>query len=199
MKKEVKRHEDVAKEAVQKARDDRIKLKSAEGRDPIMLQNLIKNLSKKIEELTSEKILLEGEISDKEKLIAEAKELAEKYTQLQDAHLKSNQYVASIKKEISRIDQYKTTIQTQEKVIAKLQSVMESKLKSKFSFMRDDNSTLINNGSLLPPANPFPILRSQSSKDSMKEKGEQGSDSNEDKLLLEKTQEENATLQDKVS
>lgn len=200
----MKKHESVGKEAVERARDERVKLKSAEGRDPIMLQNLVKNLSKRIEELTSEKILLEGNIIEKERLIEEAKVLAERFSTLQDAQLKSTQYIASIKKEISRIDNYKNTIQTQERVIAKLQSVMESKLKSKFSFNKEgDNSTLYANHSLIPPPNPFPIVRSQSVKQES-DKASIHSNShaslhNEDTILLEKSKEENTFLHEKVN
>jgi hypothetical protein len=61
----------------------------------------------------------------------------QKYEAIEKEYSELKHFLRSIKTEIQKVESYRLTIQTQEKVIAKLQSIMESKIKSKFSFLKD--------------------------------------------------------------
>lgn len=89
------------------------------------------------EKLLKDKLSLQGRLESRETEIIQLKDVQSKFDTLEDAHLKQNKYLQSIQNEVRKIEAYRTTIQTQEKVIHKLQSVMESKLKSKFSFLKE--------------------------------------------------------------
>lgn len=58
-------------------------------------------------------------------------ELKQKYSELQDAHLKQSQHIQKLRAVVGKIDSYKKTIETQENVISKMQNVIESKIKTK--------------------------------------------------------------------
>jgi hypothetical protein len=57
---------------------------------------------------------------------------------LEKDFLKLKNYIINKQKEIEKLNYYQTTITTQEKIIAKLQLLCESKMKGKFSFLKND-------------------------------------------------------------
>lgn len=63
--------------------------------------------------------------------IDELVNLKQKYKELQEAHLQQSDQMQKMQITINKINSYKSTIETQEKVISKMQNVIESKIKSK--------------------------------------------------------------------
>lgn len=79
---------------------------------------------------------LENQLKHKEKELSELALLKQRHNDLENSHKQALQYLKTMKAEINKLESYRMTIHTQEKVIVKLQSVVESKLKSKYSFLK---------------------------------------------------------------
>lgn len=63
-------------------------------------------------------------------------QLQAKHEELQATHTQSQRYIQSIGRDIAKVDLFRQTIRTQEQMIARLQNVMESKVRAKFSALR---------------------------------------------------------------
>ena len=57
-------------------------------------------------------------------------ELMSKYANLEDAHMQQSKHLSKFKRDLGRIDTFKQTIQMQEKVISKMQLLIESRLQA---------------------------------------------------------------------
>jgi hypothetical protein len=80
---------------------------------------------------------LQVTIKSKDVELEQLRPIKQLYGNLENSHQQTLQYLKLMKAEIGKLENYRMTIHTQEKVIAKLQSVVESKLKSKFAFLKN--------------------------------------------------------------
>ena len=86
-----------------------------------------------VSELGSRYKIADAERLELKRLIADAQssriQLADtlnKHKELEDAHMIQSKFIHKLQKKISKVDKYIETIEMQEKVIMKMQSVMES-------------------------------------------------------------------------
>ena len=74
---------------------------------------------------------MEGALKQAKDVIVQFTALKKEHANLQGAHLEQTKYLQKMTAKINQVSAYQQTIQTQEKVIAKMQTIVESKLRSK--------------------------------------------------------------------
>lgn len=105
-------------------------------KDNKTLLRAIKKLQTTIQKQEQDRIKLDAQIARQQEEIERLKVIEAASNDVKLDHDKLNRYVQYIDKDIAKIDLYRRTIKTQEKMMARLQNVMESKLKSKFTALR---------------------------------------------------------------
>jgi predicted nuclease with TOPRIM domain len=101
------------------------------------LETVYSNISKEKKEKENLFHQLETQKQRTEEEITKQIALQERLTGLEKDYKSLQTYLYQKKSEIEKLNFYQLTIQTQEKVIGKLQTLLESKTKGKFSFLKD--------------------------------------------------------------
>lgn len=105
--------------------------KSIDDLDKETLVKVMNSFRNKLVATNNEKKELQQVVAEAKNTIVKYKDLKSDYQTLEDAHLEQNKYIQSMKQKIGQVDKYQITIQTQEKIIAKMQSVIDSKFRGK--------------------------------------------------------------------
>jgi Skp family chaperone for outer membrane proteins len=110
--------------------------------DNSILTNAVYEFHRDLVQLKSQNETKDKEIQSlNEKMVKSQQESniqAKQKQSLEKDFLKLKNYIINKQKEIEKLSYYQTTITTQEKIIAKLQLLCESKMKGKFSFLKND-------------------------------------------------------------
>jgi myosin heavy subunit len=106
------------------------------------LETVYSNVHKEKKEKEDLSLQLEAQKKLTEEEINKGKALQERFTGLEKDYKSLQTYLYQKKSEIEKLNYYQLTIQTQEKVIGKLQTLLESKSKGgKFSFLKEGTSS----------------------------------------------------------
>ncbi len=144
------------------------------------VEEFITNLHSVVQENT----LLQDNLRFKDEELKSLATVKQRCAELEISHQHTLQYLKSMKSEIGKLENYRMTVITQERVIAKLQSVVESKLKSKFSFLKDVSAAIKEEVSQIGfPPQLDPTTNTQS---------------HTDNIIDEDIRQENFTLKEKV-
>ena len=97
---------------------------------PTLIRNMHK-LRERVGSLDRDRSAMEGALKQAKDVIVQFTALKKEHANLQGAHLEQTKYLQKMTSKINQVSAYQQTIQTQEKVIAKMQTIVESKLRSK--------------------------------------------------------------------
>jgi hypothetical protein len=100
------------------------------------LLRVVHRLQLRMDQYQQDERSMQHRLQSQQDEIGQLRTAEQEWKNLQERHEKQTRYVQYIDKDIAKIDLYRRTIKTQEKMIARLQNVMESKLKSKFTALR---------------------------------------------------------------
>lgn len=110
--------------------------------DSKILANAVYHFHHELQQSTQTIATKEQEImnlqQEKDKILSEKSIQSQQKLNLEKDFLKLKNYIINKQKEIEKLNYYQLTITTQEKIIAKLQLLLESKMKGKFSFLKSD-------------------------------------------------------------
>lgn len=95
---------------------------------PQLLQ-VLSELSSRLAQGDRDRSGLRNRVQELEASDSKLQEFTTKFKELQDAHLQQSRHMQKLQKQQGKIEAFKATIQMQEKVIAKMQTVVEARLR----------------------------------------------------------------------
>ena len=87
---------------------------------------MVSELGVRYKSVDAERLELKSRVSDSQTHAIESGELLDKYKELEEAHMIQSKLIHRMQKKMIKIDKYVETVQTQEKVINRMQSIIES-------------------------------------------------------------------------
>lgn len=87
---------------------------------------IVSELGVRYKSADAERLELKSRVTESQNHIKEFSELLDKYKELEDAHMAQSKLIQRMQKKMTKIDKYVETVQTQEKVIKRMQSIIES-------------------------------------------------------------------------
>ena len=87
---------------------------------------MVSELGVRYKSADAERLELKSNVIDSQSHIKEFGELLDKYKELEDAHMVQSKLIHRMQKKMIKIDKYVETVQTQEKVINRMQAIIES-------------------------------------------------------------------------
>jgi DNA repair exonuclease SbcCD ATPase subunit len=124
---------------------------------PTLIRNMHR-LRERVNGLDRDKSALEGALHQAKDVITEFVTLKKDHAVLQGAHLEQTKYLQKMQGKIAQISAYQETIKTQEKVITKMQTIVESKLRSKNALPFQTKTVPPNSQIPVPREDPFAVL-----------------------------------------
>eukprot|EP01033_Poteriospumella_lacustris_P004187 gene4187-2986_t len=103
---------------------------------PATLLRVVDRLHAAVEQAAQREHALQRQLSQRDERVAALQRVEAEFAAARDDFAAQRRFVETMQRDIARIDLFRRTITTQEKMIARLQSLMESKLKSKFTALR---------------------------------------------------------------
>ena len=99
--------------------------------DATTLVSILNQMREQLNTSEKEKVELQQVLRSAKSAVDQFTVMKKDYRELQDAHVVQTKQLQKMQKKYAQLETYKSTIMTQEKVIAKLQSVIEAKIKNK--------------------------------------------------------------------
>ncbi len=93
-----------------------------------VLINIIQKLSENLRNCNDERLELKRYLSESQAIRRQYEDLVQQYNEMTVAHVEQSKLIQSMKKSNSKVEVYKNTIKMQEKIIAKMQLLLENKL-----------------------------------------------------------------------
>jgi chromosome segregation ATPase len=91
----------------------------------------VQNMRDKVNALERDRTALQDALGQAKTVIKQFATLKQEHHSLQEAHQEQSKYLMKMQKKITQISAYQETIQTQEKVISKMQGIIETKMRAK--------------------------------------------------------------------
>ena len=93
-----------------------------------VLINIIQKLSDNLRNCNDERLELKRYLTESQAIRRQYEDLVQQYNEMSVAHLEQSKLIQSMKKANTKVEVYKNTIKMQEKIIAKMQLLLENKL-----------------------------------------------------------------------
>lgn len=97
---------------------------------PALIRN-VHQLRERVHGLDKDKTALQDAMSQVKPIIQQFAALKKDHHNLQEAHTEQSKYLLKMQNKINQVSAYQETIKTQEKIIAKMQSIVENKMRAK--------------------------------------------------------------------
>ncbi len=93
-----------------------------------VLINIIQKISENLHNCNEERLELKRYLTESQAIRRQYEDLVQQYNEMSVAHLEQSKLIQSMKKANTKVEVYKNTIKMQEKIIAKMQLLLENKL-----------------------------------------------------------------------